>query len=62
MKVAVLSRSEANGRRILEGCFVDDDKQTGMDKAREAKAQMLKRYAGRLDLCADTEIDVLEAE
>lgn len=62
MKVAVLSRSEANGRRILEGCFVDDDKQTGMEKARAAKAQMLKRYAGRLDLCADTEIDEFEAE
>ena len=62
MKVAVVSRTEANGRRILEGCFVDDDKQTGKDKACDAKVKMLKHYEGRLDLCADTEIDVMEAQ
>lgn len=64
MKVAVLSRTEACGRRILEGCYVDDPVtgETAMDKAKKAKSGLLKRYRAPSNLCADTEIDVFEAE
>ncbi len=64
MKVAVLSRTESCGRRILEGCFVDDPVtgETAMDKAKKAKSDLLKRYCAPSRLCADTEIDMMEAQ
>lgn len=64
MKVAVLSRTESCGRRILEGCFVDDPVtgETAMDKAKKAKSDLLKRYCALSHLCADTEIDMMEAQ
>lgn len=64
MKVAVLSRTEACGRRILVGCFVDDPVtgETAMDKAKKAKSRLLKYYGAPSNLCADTEIDMMEAQ
>lgn len=64
MKVAVLSRTESCGRRILEGCFVDDPVtgESAMDKAKKAKSDLLKRYRAPSHLCADTEIDMMEAQ
>lgn len=64
MKVAVLSRTESCGRRILEGCFVDDPVtgESAMDKAKKAKSDVLKRYRTASFLCVDTEIDLMEAQ
>lgn len=62
MKVSVLTRTEASGRRIIHGVYVDDEKGTSEEKACKAKADMLKLYNAPSNLCADTEIDTMEAE
>lgn len=62
MKVSVLTRTEESGRRIIHGIYVDDEKGTSVEKARKAKADMLKLYKAPSRLCVDTEIDTREAE
>jgi hypothetical protein len=36
--------------------------ETAMDKAKKAKSSLLKRYCAPSNLCADTEIDMMEAQ
>lgn len=62
MKVSVLTRTEESGRRIIYGVYVDDEKGTSEEKARKAKAEMLKIYQAPSRLCVDTEIDTRDAE
>lgn len=62
MKVSVLTRTEESGRRIIHGIYVDDENGTSEDKARKAKAAMLKLYKAPSRLCIDSEIDTREAE
>ena len=62
MKVSVLTRTEESGRRIIYGIYVDDANGTSEEKARKAKAEMLKIYQAPSRLCVDTEIDTREAE
>ena len=51
MEVSVVSRTEANGRRIIESVWFDKG------EAESERYDILKRYNGRPDLCADTETD-----
>ena len=62
MKVSVLTRTEESGRRIIHGIYVDDENGTSEDKARKAKAAMLKLYRAPSRLCIDSEIDTRDAE
>ena len=62
MKVSVLTRTEVSGRRIIHGIYVDDENGTSEDKARKAKAAMLKIYKAPSRLCIDSEIDTRDAE
>lgn len=62
MKVSVLTRTEESGRRIIHGIYVDDEKGTSEEKARKAKAEMLKLYNAPSRLCIDSEIDTRDAE
>lgn len=56
MKVFVLSRTEANGRRILHEAF------STYEKAEAARQQLLKMYNAPSSLCIDTEIDEFEVQ
>lgn len=56
MKVNVLTRTEGEGRRIVEDVFLD------LADASNARQDMLKQYSGRQDLCSDAEIDKFDVD
>lgn len=56
VEISVLTRTEGNGRRIIEGVYADKK------KAEADRQDLIKRFASRPDLLADTEIDTREVD
>lgn len=56
VEISVLTRTEGSGRRIIEGIYADKK------KAEADRQDLIKRFASRPDLLADTEIDTREVD
>ena len=56
VEISVLTRTEGNGRRIIEGVYADKK------KAEAERQALIKMFGSRPDLLADTEIDTREVD